>query len=97
MNLFGQTVREQWVGGCKGEEGGVWKNWAYETKAKVVFSLAIYIIQEQWGDLDLLIANQANLYHLLRLKGLCHQIELTFGDMNVQIYSVDLNKGRGRF
>ncbi len=41
MNLFGQTVREQWVGGCKGEEGGVWKNWVDETKANVVFSLAI--------------------------------------------------------
>jgi hypothetical protein len=29
MNLFGQTVREQWVGGRKGgwRKGAIWSNW----------------------------------------------------------------------
>jgi hypothetical protein len=33
MNLFGQTVREQWVGGRKGgwRKGDIWRNWVDET------------------------------------------------------------------
>jgi hypothetical protein len=31
------------------------------------------------------------------LKRLGHKIEITFGNMNTSIYSIGLNKGRGRF